>query len=365
MNTGYKYYSLKSILKRDAQYNIIIGERSNGKTYAVQNYALKNYCNGKGSLALIRRWKEDFRNKRGSNMFNALVQNGLVDKYTNGEFNDIMYRSMQWWLCKRDDTGEITLLDNEPFCYGFSLSDMEHDKSVSFPTVTTICFDEFLTRGMYINDEFVIFMNALSTIIRQRTNVKIFMLGNTVNKYCPYFSEFGLSHIKQMKKGTIDVYKYGDSKLKVAVEYCDTAKRNSKPSDIYFAFNNPRLDMIKSGDWEVDIYAHLPYKYKPKDVKFLFFIVFNGETIQCEIIYKHTTLFLYCHMKTTDLKYKQTDIIYDLNHHPEPNRRTSFVHPMDNIDNKISRMFRMGKVFYQNNEVGEIVNNFLKTSKGI
>ena len=31
-----KYYSLNNILKKDAQYNIIFGQRSNGKTYAVK-----------------------------------------------------------------------------------------------------------------------------------------------------------------------------------------------------------------------------------------------------------------------------------------------------------------------------------------
>ena len=38
-----KYYSLKPILKRKAVYNVIIGERSNGKTFACLKLALENY----------------------------------------------------------------------------------------------------------------------------------------------------------------------------------------------------------------------------------------------------------------------------------------------------------------------------------
>ena len=38
-----KYYSLTEILKRNAHYNVIFGERSNGKTYAVLLYALKKF----------------------------------------------------------------------------------------------------------------------------------------------------------------------------------------------------------------------------------------------------------------------------------------------------------------------------------
>lgn len=58
-----KYYSLKQILKKNAQYNIIIGERSNGKTYACLLHCLKEYiCNG-NQFAIVRRWKEDVRGK--------------------------------------------------------------------------------------------------------------------------------------------------------------------------------------------------------------------------------------------------------------------------------------------------------------
>lgn len=31
-----KYYRLKNILQKNATYNVMFGERSNGKTYAVQ-----------------------------------------------------------------------------------------------------------------------------------------------------------------------------------------------------------------------------------------------------------------------------------------------------------------------------------------
>ena len=36
-----KFYSLDRILQKHAQYNVIFGERSNGKTYAVEKYALE------------------------------------------------------------------------------------------------------------------------------------------------------------------------------------------------------------------------------------------------------------------------------------------------------------------------------------
>ena len=121
--------------------------------------------------------------------------------------------------------------------YTFALSEMEHDKSTSYPEITTIVFDEFITRRYYLPDEFVLFLNVLSTIIRQRQNVKIFMLGNTVNKYCPYFKEMGLKHISNMEQGTIDVYKLGEGQLTIAVEYCSSTAK-TKDSNKYFCFDN-------------------------------------------------------------------------------------------------------------------------------
>lgn len=359
-----RYYSLKNILAKNAQYNIIIGERSNGKTYSVEYYMIEQYVKTGNTSGLIRRFKEDFRGKRGSHMFDSLVNNGVISKLTKNEYNDVSYYSGQWFLSKFDENTQTIIKDNKPFCYGFSLSDVEHDKSTSYPTITTILFDEFLTRQYYLTDEFILFMNTLSTIIRQRDNVKIFMLGNTVNKYCPYFKEFGLSHIQKMKQGTIDVYTYGDSRLKVAVEYCDTLNKKSKKSDLYFAFDNPKLEMIKNGAWELDIYPHLPYKYKPENICYIFFIVFHENILQCEIIYCNNDLFCYIHTKTTELKYKNTDIIYTLETNSRYNVRKSFLHPIDKIDRKILELFQTGKVFFQTNDVGEIVRNFLISSNG-
>ena len=43
MSTKGNFYSLDNILKYNALYNMIIGERSNGKTFAVDDKALKDY----------------------------------------------------------------------------------------------------------------------------------------------------------------------------------------------------------------------------------------------------------------------------------------------------------------------------------
>lgn len=351
-----KFYNLTEILKYKAQYNIVFGERSNGKTYACLKYGLQRFIESGEQFAIVRRWKDDFTGKRGQVMFDSLVTNGEISKLTGGEYTGIYYYASKWYLCRYEDDKRI--LSEDPVAYGFALTSMEHDKSTSYPRITTIIFDEFLTRTAYLPDEFVLFMNTISTIVRHRINVKIFMLGNTVNKYCPYFKEMGLRHVREMKPGDIDTYRYGDSDLLVAVEYSKPNKKG-KESDLYFAFDNPKLSMITSGSWEIDIYPHCPVKYKPKDILFTYFISFSGDLLQCEIVQTEDRYFTFIHRKTTELKDQDNDIIYSTGFDPRGNWKRNITKPKSDIEKKIASFFARDKVFYQDNEVGEIVRNYL------
>ena len=358
-----KYYSLKKIQSHECTYNMIFGERSNGKTYAVLEYAIRTYCETGKQFALIRRWLEDFRGKRGAQMFANHVSNGLVEKYSGGKWNDVYYYAGRWFLCKWDDELNKRVTDNKPFAYGFTLNAMEHDKSTGYPDITTICFDEFLTRTAYLPDEFVLFMNCISTIVRQRRDVTIYMLGNTVNKYCPYFAEMGLTKVKEMKPGDIDVYQYGDSGLRVAVEYADMPAKK-KPSDFYFAFDNQKLKMITQGTWEIDIYPHKPCDFVKNDIIFEYFIVFNEQIMHCEIVSVDNKVFTYIHRKTTKIRNPDNDLVYSLEYDPRPNWHRDITRPASEIGRNIFNFFRMDKVYYQDNECGEVVRNFIMTVSG-
>ena len=358
-----KYYSLKNILKTNSTYNIIIGERSNGKTYACLKHGIEQYFKDGSQMAIVRRWQTDIRGNRASEIFKALLSNDEVYKISNGKYQGIHYYGGKFYLCNYGDNGKAIYNDNDVIAYPFSLSDTEHNKSISYPNIRTIIFDEFLTRQVYLPDEFVLFMNTISTIVRNRTDVKIFMLGNTVNKYSPYFDEMGLKNVREQGQGTIDIYKYGTSKLKVAVEYCKSMGK-SKENSFYFAFNNPKLEMITTGAWELDIYPHCPIKYKPKDIIFTYFIEYGGEIFQAEIVNKDNHVFTFIHEKTTPIKNKNKDLIYSFDYNSKINYNRSILQSHNEITNKIKNFFILDKVYYQDNNVGNTIHNYLKECKG-
>lgn len=356
------YYSLSNIKKLSAIYNMIIGKRSNGKTYACLELIIRTFAETGKQGAYLRRYREDFRGKRGDQLFAAHVSNGLISEVTNGEWNSVKYYAGRWYFSKYDSVLNKEIRDSEPFCFGFSLSEMEHDKSTSYPDITTVVFDEFITRSYYLPDEFVLFVNVLSTIIRGRYDVTIYMLGNTVNKFCPYFKEMGLAHVDEMDLGTIDLYSYGSSGLTVAVERCDDPE-SSKKSNKYFAFDNPSLQMITGGAWEIDIYPHLPIRYQKKDIQLIYFIIFNDYILQCEIVVKEGCIFTYIHRKTTEIQSWEKDIVFTTEYSPLPNVSRNLLHPVYEVQRKISTFFKAEKVFYQDNEVGELVRNYIMWCK--
>ena len=117
--------------------------------------------------------------------------------------------------------------------------------------------------------------------------------------------------------------------------------------------------MITGGAWEIDIYPHCPIKYKPNEILFTYFISFNGELLQCEIICHENKYFTFIHRKTTELKDTDNDLIYSPDFDPRPNWKRKITKPVTDLEKKIASFYVNDKVFYQDNEVGEIIRNYL------
>lgn len=359
----FDFYTIRPLIKAypDAYYYVVYGERSNGKTYSSLDYALERNAKNGEQFAYIRRWGEDIRKKNLTTLFDGHVQHNRVSELYQGQWNQIYYGSGKFWLENKTED-EITRAD-APAGFAFDLNSMEHYKSNSFPNITTIIFDEFMSRNGYLPNEWILFMNTLSTIIRHRNNVKIFMLGNTVNKYCPYFSEMGLNHIREQKPGTIDVYHYGDSDLTVVCERTqDSSKKGGKASDVYFAFENPELKMITGGDWEIAIYPHLEESYRPKDVITNFFIIFEEEMLHGEVVCSNKGLFIFIHRKTTPIKKEDEDIVYTTRADTRWNFKMCLTKQTDKLSLLIMRCLRENRIFYSTNEVGEVFRNYVMWS---
>ena len=369
--TGKKsdHYSYDRIDKTKSLYNLIIGQRSNGKTYgALKKILDKKQKNGRPS-AYIRRYDESIRPKNIQDLFNPFNSqggNGYIEQITNDRYNCTSYKSNKFYFARYDDEqGKIVETSDDVILYTAALNVWETTKGSDKGAINYIVFDEFMTRELYLADEFVKFMNVISSFVRDRDNVVIYMLANTVSKQCPYFREFGIKNIEKMKRGEIQIVKYDTDGLQLAVEYCDGIE-STKKINKYFAFDNPRLQMITGGEWEIPHYPRCPISFNKNDIKHCLYIMYDDKIMRADFVRDTEThgLFLNIHPHYTDNKLPDNAIIYCR----EPDTNPRHIHDLRDKQLPIAAEFVnliiSRKIFYSDNDTGDLFNNFILTFSG-
>ena len=130
-NEELQFYSLDEILKRKAQYNVIFGERSNGKTYAVLLHGLKNFVKTGKQIGIVRRYDDDIKAGKADSFFDALVANGEIEKLTKGKYTGVSYYNRKFYLSYHDENRDKDVRDNRPFGYTFAINTATRYKSTS------------------------------------------------------------------------------------------------------------------------------------------------------------------------------------------------------------------------------------------
>lgn len=362
-----KYYRLNEIMKcneggQKPSYYLVVGRRSNGKTYAALEYCLQKWFNNHEEFAYIRRYHDDISGRYGGTIFNNHISHGLIDKYSKGKYNSVYYYSGRYYMELIKPNGE-RVRDTEPCGYSFAINVAERYKSNAYPNIHNIVFDEFIpSNGVGLGDgEFIDYMNLLSTIIRDpsREDISIFMLANTVNWDCVYFREMGLTDVRNMEQGSISCYRYGQTDVIVAVEYCKDKGGDSKIVDRYFAFNNPELRMITEGVWEISAYPRTPCKYKGSDVVYRFILHYNEDWLMGEIVKHDNYYFLNIRPKDPLIKDESKDLVYGNHLDPRPNFVMNFTRPTTNLQKKLYSYYVNNQIFYSDNTTGQIFNNYI------
>lgn len=358
-----RWYDPSNILALDATYNLIYGERGNGKTFAICKLILDAYIDEDLPSAYIRRLDEMIKQGNIETLFSDPSHLKYIEERTNGKYNFVKYQFHGFFLQKRDpETNALLDRDTKPFCRTYAISTTETTKGADRGKVKYVFFDEFITRQFYLQNEVVLFQNLLETIIRKRPGVKIFMVANTVNKHCVYFKHMGLTRVREQKQGTIDTYLLGKAQTKIACEYClDDDAAKSEIADQYYCFDNPQVEMIKNGSWEFDIYRTIPKGVSSLPPELDFFIEFDDNTIRGTIyIYNDSPIMCFT-PKTTEIKDRDNTIIYNQDtSSPSPLHQIELARTPTRAQEIILDLFKQHKTFFATNDCGENVANWLK-----
>lgn len=354
------YYNPYPILEKKPTYAMVVGERSNGKTFAFLHEVAREYATTGRPSVYIRRLAESIKPKFLSSIFNSHWEKGLFDDLGCDCF---VYRGNKWYFAwYTDETQTKKKLAKEPFMYCMALNQTEVSKSsLGDMNVKYVIFEEFMTRDVYLKNEFVLFMNMIATSLRETSDAIIIMIGNTVSWSAPYFREMGISHIKEQKQGTIAEYKYGTDTV-VLVEYCGSIeKRKKEKTNKYFAFDNPQLNMITKGNWEIASYNHPNWRVGDSDlITRDLYIVIENEIIQVEIRKDGSHgVYALCHF--ANRVSEKARRVYTLHNNGDYRVHTQLIN--DKLDRLIKELYLTDKFFYDDNTTGENVRIWWKEMK--
>lgn len=277
------HYNLDNIEKENAIINLIVGERSNGKSYQVKHKkGVEKYLKTGKRFILMRRWKEEITTEKIEQYF-ADVD---VSKLTDDKYNCITIYRKQLFLSYYDNEKHKTAR-GEKIGYVVALSTEQNYAGASYLDVEDIIFEEFMSRSEYLSHEPDRLMNFRSTVDRKRNVVKLWLVGNTISRVCPYINDWGLLHlISTQKQGTIECVKLptgtfddngNEITLKCAVEYCKSTGNSSYAIGIH-------KDMLNKGYWQSDPQPHLPKSYKEYKKMFRFMFFYKGFKFCCEYL---------------------------------------------------------------------------------
>lgn len=158
--------------------NFIVGARGCGKTYGFKKWAIADFLKTGQKFAYVRRFRSEISGEDLKKFF--------ADIILNEEFPDHQF----------EVKGKSFMIDGKVAGTAIALSTAKIKKSVSYPDYNKICFDEFIIDKScyhYLPDEVTNFLELVSTIVRMRDNVSVWLLSNAITINNPYFDYFGLS----------------------------------------------------------------------------------------------------------------------------------------------------------------------------
>ena len=171
------WYDKAQLLSHNKILNMVLSNRGGGKTFHFTKWAIEDFKKKGAQCVWVRRYGTELTDEEKGilvkdRFFDAVKKAGL---FPNDELKV---------------EGSIGYVNGEPAIFFVALSTSRQMKSVNFPFVDKIIFDEFLItegRNGYLKAEVEIFLDLFETVARLRDNVRAILLANSISIVNPYF----------------------------------------------------------------------------------------------------------------------------------------------------------------------------------
>ena len=346
-----KQSMIENILK-DNDWLLLLGERSNGKSYAAKNLIIKKCIDDEDiEMIYLRRYDLDIKDSLCVGYFGDCP----VESMTDGKYSCIDVYRKGIYLSNIDENGKIKHGRRIGYCH--SLSGSEHYKSLAFPKVKYIIYEETISQdGRYLFNETNKLQQYVSTIFRNNNKGKIIMIGNRISRICPYYREWNLK-VHSQKLGTVDKYIFhndnGDD-TRLAVYMTDSLNFNS---GLFFgnAANN-----ITKGAYEVQEYPHLFKSIVKYKILYTFVLEYNEFKFLCQLLQdkeKCNDVFWFVQPKTTEIQ-ENTRVISN-QFSSDPLYTGSLRDALNDNERRVLDLFKRGKVCFSDNLTGTEFNTII------
>lgn len=212
MNVDNRYYNKDALFSYRAFLNFSISERGLGKTMSAKFWCVDDFLRNKKRFVWVRRYNSELSGDKKTKT------EGCVKTF---------FKKLQKFYpkVKFEIRGNHAYINDELAGWFLSLSTSQSMKSVDFPDVNKMVFDEFIIQKnkalTYLNNEVTLFLDLISTVFRPITNengieenkAKIWLLANAITFANDYFYFFNIKPFKSRF--------YHDKKRGIVVEQCE------------------------------------------------------------------------------------------------------------------------------------------------
>lgn len=259
--TSDDFFNLQPVIDQHARINVIVGMRSNGKTYGVLKKCIMDYKYEGKRFAYVRRLQESITNKFVGELLQPFLVNDFVPipliKELWGPSYTIRYRIGQFELIDEEDKSK----EPEVIGYTAALNTVGTQKGRVFDHVYNIVLDEFLPlkSEKEVREEFDAWEQLQSTIYRTHGNEStLWLLGNTVTKYSPFFAPYGINTFTMDKQGelyNIDLPNAEGEPTKVCYLHTKTNHKIGVSTSKLIRGSK----MAVTGEWEIQSVEAIPH----------------------------------------------------------------------------------------------------------
>lgn len=336
------FYSGSRTLTHNCLFNFVVGPRGDGKTYWSKKWAITDFIKNEAQFIYVRRYAKE--SKKSVKTF----------------FDDIRHEFPEHELRV---VGNEFIIDDMVAGYCIVLSTAKIEKSVSYPFVNKIIFDEFLIEKghyKYLPDEVGSFLNLYETVARPGTghcDVTVFFLANAITWTNPYFLYFSIKQPKKADNNGKMIWKNGEILVElISDESFINAKKKTRFGSI--------IDGTAYGDFSINNQFLLDdntfIEKKSPNAKYYFTFKYKGNSFGVWVDFLEGKIWV---SKAIDPSYKLVYSITMKDH--EPNTML-----LKNISKSgqfktFLENYKMGNVYFEDINIKNITYEVIKTAMTI